>query len=35
MRQSDDVGPGSLRGSGGWKLYGRLKGGARKASDGP
>ena len=30
MHQSDDVEPGSPRGSGGWKLRGTLDGGARK-----
>ena len=35
MHQSDDVGPGLLRGFGGWKLRGVLEGGARQASDGP
>ena len=35
MRQSDDVGPGFPRGSGGWKFGGMLDRGARQASDGP
>ena len=35
MCQSDDVGRGSPRSSGGWKLRGTLDGGARQASDGP
>ena len=35
MRQSDDVGPGTLRGFGGWKLRRVLDEGARQASDGP
>ena len=35
MRQSDDVGLGSLRGFGGWKLRGALDGGAWQALDGP